>query len=242
MFSKSYIHRVAHESEVDGTLARSSMLAKLFLKRSLVKAHGIVTQSVDQKKLLIETFNCESTVIPNAFSLDSEIDMKRNNKTGILWVGRCVPWKRPEMVFDVAEAFPNIAITMICPGEGEYFEEIQKKAKKFINISFIKSVPFFDVQDYYNRSKIFLSTSEKEGFPNTFLQACIGGTAIISFEVDPDNFIQTNEIGFVAHGSEEVFKQRIDELYGNEELLKRYSINSKNYIAKENNLRETIQT
>jgi len=45
---------------------------------------------------------------------------------------------------------------------------------------------------------IFLSTSEEEGFPNTFTQAWSAGTPVISLTVDPGELIDRIGMGTVA--------------------------------------------
>ena len=63
------------------------------------------------------------------------------------------------------------------------------------NLRFVDYVPFNEIQRYYDDAKLFVNTSEYEGFPNAFVQACLGRTPILSFNVNPDNFIEANRLG-----------------------------------------------
>lgn len=236
LFSKLFVHRVAHESEVDGTLAKKSLLARFFLRYSLNKANAIVVQTEDQSRKLKKQYDLDSIVISNAFPIDEKKEITIDDKEGLLWVGRCVNWKRPEIVFDVAEFFPDLKISMICPGAGEYFDRIEQKARTFKNVNFIRSVSFFDIQKYFSMSKIFLSTSKKEGFPNTFLQACIGGTPIISLDVDPDRFIEKYKTGMVVYDNPILLREKIVKLLDDGELWKSISTNAISYATSCHNI------
>ena len=55
-------------------------------------------------------------------------------------------------------------------------------------------VSYHEVNNYFLESKIFLNTSDSEGFPNSFLQAWARSVPVVSF-FDPDNIIRDREIG-----------------------------------------------
>jgi glycosyltransferase involved in cell wall biosynthesis len=66
------------------------------------------------------------------------------------------------------------------------------------HVAFSDGVPYHRVQEYYDRARVFVSTSEAEGFPNSFIQAAMGGAAILSLEVDPDGVLAQFGGGMVA--------------------------------------------
>lgn len=232
---KKFIHRVAHDSEVDGTFWKNNLL-KFVHKLVLRMADCIVTQTEIQKLQLWNNYQKESIVIPNGFIIPKREEF---NKKGMLWVARGVEWKRPEILFRIADHFPEEQFTMICPGKGSYYEKIKREAKLRKNINFIKNVPFQNIQEYYNNAKIFLSTSEKEGFPNAFLQACIGGTPIVSLDVDPDNFLIKNNIGIMTQGNFEEFLRAIKILLDDHFVWSNMSKNGYDYALNQHDLQET---
>ena len=54
--------------------------------------------------------------------------------------------------------------------------------------------PDKDLQVIANAA-ILLSTSDQEGFPNTFLEAWSAGTPVVSLKIDPDRIIEQMGLG-----------------------------------------------
>ena len=47
-------------------------------------------------------------------------------------------------------------------------------------------------------ASLLLSTSDGEGFPSVFLEACVAGTPVVSLQIDPDNKIRDGKLGVLA--------------------------------------------
>jgi glycosyltransferase involved in cell wall biosynthesis len=105
----------------------------------------------------------------------------------LLWVSRCHPIKRPHLFLDLAEALPEARCRMICPCEDRgLWDSVAARARTIPNLEFIEKVPYHEVQEHYDAARIFVNTSTFEGFPNSFIQAGLGKTALLSLCVDPD--------------------------------------------------------
>src|SRR5690606_37823193 len=68
------------------------------------------------------------------------------------------------------------------------------KAATQANIVFHGQVPYHEVAPLYARAKVFVNTSESEGFPNSYLQSWVHGTPVVAF-FDPDNIITRFSLG-----------------------------------------------
>lgn len=55
----------------------------------------------------------------------------------------------------------------------------------------------------FDRARVFVNTSETEGFPNTFLQAWIRGIPVVSF-FDPDDVIRREGLGHAVASLDEM--------------------------------------
>lgn len=68
------------------------------------------------------------------------------------------------------------------------------------NLEFHQRVPFNEIDGYFQRAKLLVNTSDSEGFPNTFIQACKWATAIVSLNVNPDGFLNKYSCGISCGG------------------------------------------
>ena len=121
--------------------------------------------------------------------------------TDFLWVSRCVAMKRPDLFLDLAEAMPGRSFEMICPPQdGGLYGRIAARASALRNVRFLESVPYSKVQRHYDRARVFVNTSEWEGWPNSFIQAGLGRAALLSLAVNPDDIFGLYRPGIFAAG------------------------------------------
>jgi glycosyltransferase involved in cell wall biosynthesis len=66
------------------------------------------------------------------------------------------------------------------------------------NIEYRGQVSPEDAVRLMGESLILLSTSDEEGFPQTFLEAWSLGTPVVTLGIDPDRAIQTHGLGAVC--------------------------------------------
>jgi glycosyltransferase involved in cell wall biosynthesis len=210
---KRFVYRVSHEIDCDGTFeSRHGWRGRLF-GLGLRLADAVVAQHEDQRRLLAER-GVPAEVIRNGFDF-SAASARGERDIDCLWVGRCDTWKRPELLLDLARALPHRKFVMICPpsrDRDELFEEIRSKASGIANLTFVERVTFEVSQSWFERAKLFVGTSDAEGFPNTYIQACAAGTPIATLKVDPERFVEFNKAGFVAHGDPSRLTEGVDRL------------------------------
>jgi glycosyltransferase involved in cell wall biosynthesis len=141
---------------------------------------------------------------------------------GLLWVSRCQTIKRPHLFLDLAARLPETRCVMICPDEDRpLWEELELRARNLPNVHFLIRVPYHEIQDYYDRAQIFVNTSEAEGFPNSFIQAAQGATAILSLNVDPDGVLTRFGAGLCADDNLERFFELAEKLVSDRPALEK---------------------
>lgn len=190
------------DTELPYWKARSLRLYSLY-RLGLLNCDLILCQSEFQQAQLYKSCRLIGKVIKNVFYLEPGYT---HVKDYVLWVSRCMALKRPLLFLELARRIPNEKFIMIMPVNREnkvYSDEritglsrrIAEEAREIPNLTLIDFVPFEEIQSYYNHAKLFVNTSVFEGFPNSFIQACMGRTGILSLKVDPDGFISRNNLG-----------------------------------------------
>jgi len=210
---------------------RISFLDAALYRYALAHCDLIVAQTYAQRELLREARNLEAVVVPNMVSCEGEIG-SRGSVNRVLWVGNFRPFKRPEMLLEVAEKLPHIQFVMIGGpkiGHERLYEDCQRRAAGIPNLEFLGPLPFAETDRYFSEASVVLLTSESEGFPNVLLQAWAHGTPTVS-TFDPDGLIQEHGLGYHCHTVEEM-ATRIQQLVSDPVLRDEIGKRAREYVA-----------
>ncbi|MCH9022686.1 MAG: glycosyltransferase family 4 protein [Planctomycetes bacterium] len=236
---RGFVYRTAHQRECDGTWRREHPIKGRAFAWALRNAHAVFTQTKTDSKNLLSTLNITSTPIPNGHRL---IPLTEHKKESILWVARSAKPKRPELFLKLARQFPNKKFTMICrkaTGDNDY-DALKAQATRTQNVRFIPSVPFDQIHSYFLKAKVFVSTSESEGFPNTFIQSCQAAVPILSLLVNPDHFLDRHQCGLCADGDWNGFIEMFERLQ-NSAVAQALGQNGRDYVKKYHDIQQIVQ-
>ena len=78
--------------------------------------------------------------------------------------------------------------------QGEY-NRLKERAFRLKNMRFINAVPHKDMRSIFAEAKFLVNTSDFEGFPNTFIEAALENTPVISMKVDPNKMFSCHGAG-----------------------------------------------
>jgi glycosyltransferase involved in cell wall biosynthesis len=216
---KKFVFSVAHEIDVNGTFAGRGVIGKLY-SIGLVRADEIIIQNEDQKLMLKKWRGAianRATLIRTGYP---QRDRAPSGKKFVLWVARSDSWKQPLIFVDLARAFPKTDFVMIMPKSSDVktWQAVMERSKSIRNLRIIDKVPFAEVQNYFDRATVFVNTSVHEGFPNTFIQSCLGSTPILSLSVNPAAFIEKAGCGYFADGNITLLHKQLGSLLGSKTL------------------------
>jgi glycosyltransferase involved in cell wall biosynthesis len=199
---RKFLYRTAHQNDSDGTYRRRHPIRGRIFEYCLRHADGIFVQNQSDQESLKARLGVDSIVIRNGHRM---IPSSPQERDCILWAGRSAAFKHPERFLDLADHFPQEQFVMICRRDIQdtEYSSLCRKAAGLLNLEFIEEVPFREMDRYYARAKVFVNTSDAEGFPNTFIQATRAGTAILSWQVNPDQFLTRYQCGLACGASME---------------------------------------
>ncbi len=179
----------------------------------LRRASAILAQSERQQEAMKRNYGRESEIAAMLVDQPREILPFEARSLPVLWVSNIRQLKRPDLVLDFAAASPQIAAHMVggqIADSMSLFDQIRERAITIPNVTFHGQIPYHDVNEYFARSRVFVNTSDIEGFPNSYLQAWARGTPVVAF-FDPDGLIAREGLGFAVRDLEEM-RARIVEL------------------------------
>jgi glycosyltransferase involved in cell wall biosynthesis len=217
------------------------LLRKITVYFDIKFAHKIIVQNSYQKNLIEKRFKKHNCVlIKNPVIIPDRIKNEVNKKNYILWVGTIKPVKQPEIFLKIAKALPNIKCIMIGgenKGKRKLYDEIEKETNTISNLEFLGFVPYHKIQKYYQEAVIFINTSQIEGFPNTFLESWVSCTPVISLNVDPDEIICKEKLGFHSKTLEQLILD-VNNLFINDDLRKEMGMNARKYVEQKHDLKK----
>jgi glycosyltransferase involved in cell wall biosynthesis len=203
------IFRVASDADCD---PRRLLIAfwrdrKLY-EYGLRRAGAILAQSVRQQELLRNNYGVDSSLTASLVDVPERVLPFVERNISLLWVSNIQQWKRPEMFLDLAQRLPGCSASMIggaAPKTGNLYRHISAGAARVGSLTFYGQLPYRATNQVFDRARVFVNTSEFEGFPNTFLQAWVRGIPVVSF-FDPDGVIRREGLGHAAASLEEMVR------------------------------------
>ncbi|MHC4396447.1 MAG: glycosyltransferase family 4 protein [Planctomycetota bacterium] len=239
LHKRIFIYRTASQRECNGEYFKKHFFAGKSFCWSLHNAKRVIVQNEIDKANLRQTADVRSEVIGNAHHLPV---VSGSDKNVILWVGRSAAVKRPELFIDLAEEISGESFVMVCQHatDDEKYEELVTRAKAVENLEFIEWVGFDKIDSYFQRAKVFINTSESEGFPNAFIQACKYATPILSLNVNPDDFLNKHHCGMCANDDWDVFVDMLKQLLNNDKIDE-LGNNARRYAEENHNIAEVIK-
>lgn len=238
-YGRKFVYRTASTVECDGTYLRENYFRGKAFVWSLRHADAVLAQNETDANNLSVITGAPVQVIRNAHRVHP-IQQQPHDK--VLWVGRSATVKRPELFLELAKLLPQIQFTMICQraDNQRQYNKLVNKAKQIENLKFIPRVPFHKIHEYFQRAKVFVNTSDYEGFPNTFIQACKSATAILSLNVNPDNFLDKHNCGISCNGDWPLLVDSLRSLLEEDCWLK-MGINGKKYVEEYHDVTKIIK-
>jgi glycosyltransferase involved in cell wall biosynthesis len=175
----------------------------------LARTDRILVQHQGQMSQLAPCWRAKACILPSIVGEIMLVKSHAERTQYVAWVAMLRQAKRPDVLIEIARKVPTLRF-IVCGGPttfmspSGYSERIIKELRALPNVDYRGQVAPEEAQEVIANAAILLSTSDEEGFPNTFLQAWSNGTPVVSLSVDPDNIIKQERIGAVSGSVEHV--------------------------------------
>jgi glycosyltransferase involved in cell wall biosynthesis len=160
--------------------------------RELAKVYnhlsGVITDNRAIVDYLVKTFAFDENLFHSLRQPVEQsplrVDRPENReKLGVLWAGRLVRQKRPDILIRVAEAAKSL------PVHFHVYGEPQHESRKYLKeLKRLKNASYYGVFDRFfslpiHEFDIFLYTAQWDGMPNVILEAMSAGMACIAPDI-----------------------------------------------------------
>lgn len=207
----------------------------------LSRTDRIFVQHRGQLSKLPARWQPKASVLPKVCNLSNglgePVDIKPHvlRQRKVAWLGMLRVPKRPDVLVEVARAAPNVAF-VVCGGITShrslpgYGERIVNAFRSLPNVEYRGQVSPREAAQVIADAALLLSTSDEEGFPNTFTQAWSSGTPVVSLKVDPDGIIERMRLGAVS-GSIGKAIADMNSLLDSPQEREQVAVRARRYIA-----------
>ncbi|MGI9205084.1 MAG: glycosyltransferase family 4 protein [Woeseiaceae bacterium] len=230
---RKMVFRIAHDTDcIPGQQLINNFRDRWLYEYGLNRTHLISAQSAVQAQALQTNYGLQSSIVNMVVEHPDE-NQTVEKDIDVLWVNNLREFKRPDIVADIAQQMPNVNFVMIggaMAGFEDLHQDLRRAAEALPNLDYVGSLPYAKVNSYFVRSKLFLNTSDSEGFPNSYLQAWIRGVPVISY-FDPDGLIASEEIG-AAVATQKDFCAPIEELLGSRDKRNEIGARARDFAVK----------
>lgn len=188
------VYRVARDDDCTPDVAIKWPHHRWMYHYGLKRADAILVQTASQQRALQLNHGLASRVAGMLVDIPTTWMTPTSD---VIWVANIKPEKRPQLLLELAQRLPDVRFRMVgacVPGHVDLFEQITAQARALPNVIFHGAVPYRDVGSLFDRARVFVNTSELEGFPNTFLQAWVRGMPVVT-TFDPDGLVAAKGLG-----------------------------------------------
>jgi glycosyltransferase involved in cell wall biosynthesis len=241
--NRSFIFSAANETDCNASLPELIYWKDRVLYRMGIRnASRVIVQTETQKEMMCRNFAVDALVIPmpcEGANPPYGHGRDKPSSSRVLWVARVCPQKRPDRLVEVARISPQFHFDMVGPHYPDALStKAIKEAGELPNMTVHGQLTREEVAKLYREAACLISTSDYEGFPNTFLEAWSHALPIVS-TFDPDGLIASRQLGFVA-GDATTLAQALHALLGSNGLYAKLSGNALSYFL-ENHAMERVQ-
>ena len=232
-----FVYRLASDGDLDGDILSLPGERAVYLW-GLRRAHRLISRNEWQRRELSDRYGKPSTILPNGFDVPAD-PPELTTKSGVLWVASSQERKRPDVFLDLARQNPHVPFTMVMPkNDVAVHTRVRADAGSIRNLTVVDWVPREEIQAFFDAAQVFVNTSTVEGFPNTFVQAAMGATPVLSLSVNPDGILEREGFGRCSNDDVHRLEADTEALLADENLRCQMGLRGFEYARRTHSLSE----
>ncbi len=204
----------------------NAMVEDLFFNLGIRLMDYHYVQNREQMEYMKKFYGIRASMFPSVHEIPEEPPAKEPYPL-ILWVGNFSANKRPHLMLEIARKLPRYRFIM-AGNIREGFEWIKEKAPA--NMKVVGRIPLEESEKLFERAWVYVNTSMREGFPNTFIQAWKHKTAVVSMNADPDGLLSEKGLGILTDDDLEKTVEAIRKLVEDEDLRNMMTSKAYKYV------------
>lgn len=210
-----FLLHIADNYSLDFNKKWQGYVKKVLFKKVLQTRPTIIYQNEFQQSML-EELNYKKII--RLRNLHPQIETEKNIGDGrsLVWIGNARPVKQLEIFLELADFYKGTELRFTVIGgipSSSYGIALKQKMNSTINVKYLGQQNNQFINEYLLKKTDYLvNTSDSEGFSNTFIQAWLTGTPVISLNSDPENLLIGQNLGYFCNGSIDSLKEILSEL------------------------------
>jgi glycosyltransferase involved in cell wall biosynthesis len=122
-------------------------------------------------------------------------------------------------------------------GQRRWIEELTQRMQCTANLEYLGPRTQAEVNAILANAHVFVNTSAREGFPNTFIQAWSREVAVVSLHVNPDGLLTTQGLGMFCGGSQQKLASNVRQLLADPALRTQYTARGSAHARSQHSLK-----
>jgi glycosyltransferase involved in cell wall biosynthesis len=206
-----YIHIADNYSIFFDGFKLSTLVRYIFFKKIVKNNANFICQTFEQKSILESKGIKPIEVIQNIPRFHSNVKiLPKSERYIISWIGNIRPVKNIEDFLFLSTAInTNYQFHIYGDIPNDKYGNIIRKKIKSSNIIYNGLVSENVITESLKHSIALINTSHSEGFSNTFIEAWLVGTPVISLNSNPNSYFDKNKLGYFCNGDYEKMKNSL---------------------------------
>lgn len=195
----------------------------------------LFAQHEGQQLCLVRRYGRTDSILVRTLHPELQRPAEKHPTPMVVWVHNYRPHAQLSVALEIAAALAPEGIEFhIVTGTTRpaQLHELRRRTPVPPTVHLHGRLPQEEAERLLERAWVLLHTGLVEGFPNTFVQAWLRETPVVSLWVDPGGVLSREGLGFCAQGNRELLQATLLQLLNSPEELRRLGQHARNYAEK----------